>query len=88
MRIDLEILNLACNELHDQGIDSIVTLMMEDHLQNIQEIHMQNNHITDHGFSKVAKVLISIQEMKYSVISVPNSISAHIWTQPNPIFNW
>ena len=46
------------------GVGHVCTIISEGYFKSIVEIHLQNNSITDKGFTKMMKLLKSVQETR------------------------
>ena len=90
--MNLKVLNLADNELRDEGVTAILEVIMERHFTHLRELYMQRNSITDHGFNKFMRFIKSVKDVycpNLDRLGLENNLvsveSRHMW-RPYPSY--
>ena len=88
---ELRVLDLGFNELGDEGARALSHMMCEKsmYLAQMEQINLQENGITDVGFSKLVKIVVNVKEKHIPHLDYlclrNNPISGQIRAQYSPI---
>ena len=86
---NLAVFDFRHNELGDIGAEMIGSMALFDQLENVREIRLDNNNITDEGFKALVTIFAAIRDEKcpnLQILSIgKNPVSPIIKAELDPL---